>query len=159
MIKFEDGTLKYYDKNGKEITAGCMIQWPDGKKQKIYLTEEGELGTDATNPVWVKSGRAVPCQFGIYPLTEIETEEVEVVEYDKNYNEYDIDNSSDEFTADPECSGLLDIYQIDEIDLKKLKKYLSKQVNKKNGAKINTIDKQEAADLLDMLNNLEKIED
>lgn len=80
MIKYDMDKTRYYDKNGKEITAGCMIQWPDGKKQKIHLTENGELGTDATNPVWIENGRAFPCQFGIYPLTNEETEEIELVE-------------------------------------------------------------------------------
>lgn len=46
---------------------------------KVYLTTEGELGTDATNPSWIKSGRAVPCEYGIYPLCYAETNEVEVI--------------------------------------------------------------------------------
>ena len=38
--------------------------------QRVYATENGELGTDATNPKWIKSGRAVPCEYGIYPFEE-----------------------------------------------------------------------------------------
>lgn len=26
------------------------------------------LGTDATNPIWIEKGRAVPCEYGIYPF-------------------------------------------------------------------------------------------
>ena len=80
MIKMVDNKRKYFDKNGKEITKGCKIKFEDGRVEKVYLTTEDELGTDATNPKWVESGRAVECEYGIYPLTRQETEEVEVVE-------------------------------------------------------------------------------
>lgn len=79
MIKLNGKELKYYDKHGKEITDGCTIRYAYGTEKKVYLTECGEFGTDATNPKWIESGRAVPCEFGIYPLEEEETEEVEVV--------------------------------------------------------------------------------
>lgn len=80
MIKYENGKLRYFDKNGKEITEGCKIKYESGKIAEVYLTEQDTLGTDATNPIWIKNGRAVPCEYGIYPLTEEETEDVEVVE-------------------------------------------------------------------------------
>lgn len=85
MIKMENGIRKYFDRNGKEITEGCTIKYLHGDRslrrtEVVYRTEENELGTDATNPAWVDSGRAVPCEFGIYPLTAEETEMVEVVE-------------------------------------------------------------------------------
>ena len=80
MIKYVNGKVLYFDKNGKEIKDGCNIKYPDGTVKKVYLTESEELGTDATNPLWIESGRAVPCQFGIYPLEEYETNEVEVVD-------------------------------------------------------------------------------
>lgn len=80
MIKFENGKSKYFDKNGKEITDGCKIKYTDGIIKKIYLTEGEELGTDATNPKWIERGWACECQYGIYPLTDEETEEVEVIE-------------------------------------------------------------------------------
>ena len=85
MIKTENGQPKYFDRNGKEITEGCKIKCLHGDKsleriEKVYRTEDGELGTDATNPRWIETGRAVPCEFGIYPLTKEETEMVEVVE-------------------------------------------------------------------------------
>lgn len=80
MIKIENGQRKYFDVNGKEIARDCIIRYPDGKEMIIYETVEGELGTDATNPAWIESGRAVPCEYGIYPLTKEETEEVEVIE-------------------------------------------------------------------------------
>lgn len=85
MIKIEDGQRKYFDRNGKEITEGCEIKYLNGDKslqriEKVYRTEDGELGVDATNPKWIESGRAAACEFGIYPLNNAETEMVEVVE-------------------------------------------------------------------------------
>lgn len=80
MIKMIDDVRKYYDKNGKEITEGCKIKFESGRIEKVYLTTEGELGTDATNPKWIEIGRACECEYGIYPLTRQETEEVEVIE-------------------------------------------------------------------------------
>lgn len=85
MIKIENGERKYFDRSGKEITEGCTIKYLSGDKslertEKVYMTESGELGTDATNPIWIDRGLAVPCEYGIYPLGNIETEMVEVVE-------------------------------------------------------------------------------
>ena len=79
MIKMVDGKRKYFDRNGVEIVEGSRIIYPSGKVETVYLTEDGELGTDATNPKWIESGRAFPCEYGIYPLTRDETEEVEVI--------------------------------------------------------------------------------
>ena len=79
MIKMVNGERKYFDKNGYEITEGCQIKYQSGRVKTVYRTEEDELGTDATNPKWIESGRAVPCEYGIYPLTRDETEEVEVI--------------------------------------------------------------------------------
>lgn len=61
---------RYFDKNGNELHAGDMIKFSesDAKAQKLYLTDDGQLGTDATNPSWIESGRAVECEYGIYPL-------------------------------------------------------------------------------------------
>lgn len=80
MIKFnKDGTLQYYDKNGTEITEGCRILFPNGRIEKVYLTQDGELGWDATNPNLIARGWAVPCEYGIYPLTNQDTSVVEVI--------------------------------------------------------------------------------
>ena len=79
MILYENDKPRYFDKHGKEITDGCTIRYADGHTEKVYLTTEGELGTDATNPKWIASGRAFPCEYGIYPLGHNETNEVEVV--------------------------------------------------------------------------------
>lgn len=78
MIKMENGERRYFDKNGVEITEGCKIRYESGKTETVYRTEDGELGTDATNPKWIATGRAVPCEYGIYPLTSSETNEIEV---------------------------------------------------------------------------------
>lgn len=80
MIKIENGKRQYFDRNRKEITEGCKIRYSNGLVKEVYVTEENELGTDATNPKWIEKGRAVPCEFGIYPLTNDETNEVEVID-------------------------------------------------------------------------------
>lgn len=59
----------YFDKDGIELFAGDFILRQNGKIEKLYLTEDGCLGTDATNPAWVADGRAFSCDYGIYPLT------------------------------------------------------------------------------------------
>lgn len=79
MIKLENGERLYFDKNGDEICDGSLIKYEDGRIERVYLCEDGQLGTDATNKHWIKTGRAVPCEYGIYPLTQEETEDVEVV--------------------------------------------------------------------------------
>lgn len=71
------------DKNGVEIKEGCFIKYKDGTIERIYMTSDGLLGTDATNKSWLESGRAVPCEYGVYPLSEAEAKNVEVVEIDK----------------------------------------------------------------------------
>ena len=79
MIERKNGVHRYFDRNGHEIMPNDEIRYADGTVKKVYLTERGELGTDATNPAWIASGRAVPCEFGIYPLNWEDTEEVEIV--------------------------------------------------------------------------------
>lgn len=81
MIKMENGEKRYFDKNGNEITEGCEIRYPHGDKalervERVYRTVDGQLGTDATNPNWIATGRAEPCEYGIYPLGQTETKEV-----------------------------------------------------------------------------------
>lgn len=66
-ISFGKDGNRYYDMNGKELHDGDTVMM-DGREQKVYLTEDGYLGTDATNPVWIEKGRAAPCEYGIYPF-------------------------------------------------------------------------------------------
>lgn len=80
MVKYENGALHYFDKNGVEILENSKIRFSNGRVETVYRTENDELGTDATNKKWIEWGRAVPCEFGVYPLTFEETDEVEVVE-------------------------------------------------------------------------------
>ena len=84
MIVYEGGKRKYYDRNGKEIIEGCKVRYTNNSRSqevyKVYQTSEGELGTDATNPKWIESGRAIPCEYGIFPFNKAETEVIEVVE-------------------------------------------------------------------------------
>ena len=68
-IKYEKDGVRYYDVNGAEVHAGDFVIM-DGKIKEVYETEEGYLGTDATNPEWIRMGRAVACEFGIYPFCD-----------------------------------------------------------------------------------------
>lgn len=73
----ENGIIRYFDKEGNELHDGDLVRFDaeatvDGMaiERRLYLTEEKELGVDATNPSWIKDGRAVPCEYGIYPVHE-----------------------------------------------------------------------------------------
>lgn len=76
----ENGVCRYFDKNGVELHEGDTIVYPDGSTKKLYRTEDGELGTDATNPAWVKSGKAAPCEYGIYALHISEMSKIAVAQ-------------------------------------------------------------------------------
>ena len=76
------GELVYVDKNGDRSHEGDKLKFESGSVKEVYLTDEGYLGTDATNPVWIESGRAVPCEFGIYPLEEDDLRGAELVRDD-----------------------------------------------------------------------------
>ena len=67
-IETRNGKYVYFDKEGNELHDGDYIQWDDRKIQQVCLTENGELGVDATNPLWIKTGKAVPFEYGAYPL-------------------------------------------------------------------------------------------
>lgn len=74
----QDGeTKRYFDREGNELHDGDQVRFDkeatiSGEPMllNLYLTDEGELGVDATNPAWIEKGLAVPCEYGIYPLTE-----------------------------------------------------------------------------------------
>lgn len=63
----EGNSYKYFDVNGKEVHEGDTVIC-NGNKMKVYLTTDGRLGIDATNPKWIESGRACECEHGIYPF-------------------------------------------------------------------------------------------
>ena len=79
IIKEKDA-YRYFDKNGTELKDGDIIRYDSGREDKLYLTTNSRLGTDATNPSWVESGRALPCEYGIYPLEYGEMKEIVKVE-------------------------------------------------------------------------------
>ena len=72
----ENGVYTYFDREGNELHDGDTIMWADGRMEKLYATDQGLLGTDATNPSWLASGRAVECQYGVYPLSWSEVQEI-----------------------------------------------------------------------------------
>ena len=73
-IEYVNGVPHYYDMFGKEVKAGGYLFYTDGsgrglnKREKVLLGEDGVLGTDSTSEAWIKAGRAVEGEFGIYPL-------------------------------------------------------------------------------------------
>lgn len=75
-IETRNGKFVYFDKEGNELHDGDYIQWNDEKIKQIRLTESGELGIDATNPLWIETGRAVPFEYGVYPL---DTEDMKMI--------------------------------------------------------------------------------
>ena len=73
----------YHDRNGVELNAGDYIKLNEYAQPQMLYEWEDEygnkgLGTDATNPAWIKSGRAVPCEFGIYNLNHEDMQSCEV---------------------------------------------------------------------------------
>lgn len=76
--------MKYVDKNGVEIHEGDFIKLNENAKPEMVYEWEDEyghtgLGTDATNPYWIETGRAYPCEYGIYPLDDDDLSECVVV--------------------------------------------------------------------------------
>ena len=71
---------RYFDRNGTELFDGDVIRRvTENKIETLYRTKDGGLGTDATNPKWIEIGRAVPCEYGIYPLNEQEMSDIELI--------------------------------------------------------------------------------
>lgn len=58
------------------LQDGDIIVYADGREEKVYESTDGRLGTDATNKHWIETGRAVPCEYGLYPLEYEELKEV-----------------------------------------------------------------------------------
>ena len=75
-MKIDYKTNTYYDMNGKQIHDGDYVRM-DGRIQKVYLCEDGELGVDSTNPSWIERGWAAECEFGIYPFCEADEPVIE----------------------------------------------------------------------------------
>lgn len=67
---------QYFDKNFNEVHKGDFLT--DGKRvYEVFQVEgEQELGRDATNPLWVRSGRAAPAQYGLYKFDEQDMQEM-----------------------------------------------------------------------------------
>ena len=66
-INYEKGKYTYYDMNGVELHEDDIV-FVNGKNMRVFLTDQDRLGTDATNPAWLRSGRAVEGENGIYPF-------------------------------------------------------------------------------------------
>lgn len=69
---------RYFDKNGVELFDGDDVML-NGEIQRLYLTEDGNLGTDAKNPALIASGLAVVGEYGIYPLEYADMENIEKI--------------------------------------------------------------------------------
>lgn len=75
----KDGVYRYFDRDGIELFEGDIVEHENGKREELYMTENGELGTDATNPSWIEMGRAVACEYGVYPLNNADVAEMKKV--------------------------------------------------------------------------------
>ena len=76
----DSDTYRYYDMDGNELNDGDIVTTDNGAHlQMLYRTEDGRLGVDATNPAWIMTGRAVPCEMGIYPLEKEDMETIKKV--------------------------------------------------------------------------------
>ena len=69
IITDKDGIIRYV-----ELFEGDTIKYHEESDTlfELYRTVDGRLGTDATNPSWIESGRAFSCEWGIYPLESAE---------------------------------------------------------------------------------------
>lgn len=68
-IIYNNGNAQYYDVYGREILPGNDVLL-NGRIQEVVRTEDGYLGTDATNPAWIDKGWAEPFEYGVYPFNE-----------------------------------------------------------------------------------------
>ena len=71
-IEYTENGARYFDMNGEEIRWGDMV-FMNGREEIVYPIADGDiddayLGTDATNPSWIESGRAFRCEYGVYPF-------------------------------------------------------------------------------------------
>lgn len=62
----------YFDKEGNELLDGDVVEYDDGHREAVFLSENGTLGTDATNPVWIRDGIASCGERGLYPIEKAE---------------------------------------------------------------------------------------
>ena len=81
--------MKYYDRNGTEITAGCCIRLPNNHMCEVASIDDPifPLGYDSTRQSWLDSGRAYPGQFGYYALSPNIAIESVVVERPAHWKE------------------------------------------------------------------------
>lgn len=93
----------YFDCDGVELLDGdIIVHKNNGREEKLYLTDEGRLGTDATNPIWIKCGKASPCEYGIYPLEDNDMEDARLLPINdglphgtrKTYAEFEMEYSA-----------------------------------------------------------------
>jgi len=72
---------KYFDKNGRKIVAGMTLRHDDGTLEKVYASDNDDLGFNAT-----RENSAVFRWMELYPLSEFSLNEYEIVEVEENEN-------------------------------------------------------------------------
>ena len=95
FIDYTTDPATYYDKNGDVLEEGVVIKYVStGATHELVRTEDGNLGYDATNPAWIKCGKAAPFEYGVYPLEESELDDVEIeTTIFKDYGEHVFDET------------------------------------------------------------------
>lgn len=68
---------EYKDKHGKKIQEGMSIKHIDGDVEKVYKSDDGELGLNASNENFIGFN---PIHRELYPLYQFDLREWEIVE-------------------------------------------------------------------------------
>ena len=76
MIEDDNGQVHYFDNLGDELFEFDMVSIAGGEPKTLYRTDDGQLGTDATNPEWIARGLASECEYGIYCLNREDMKDI-----------------------------------------------------------------------------------
>lgn len=78
IITDNEGKRRYFDKYGNELFEGDIIKFSEDATEtyELGLSIDEQLGTDATNPAWIENKRAVPWEYGLYPLNNSDMMEI-----------------------------------------------------------------------------------
>lgn len=67
---------EYFDKHGVKIEEGMTLKHDDGDVEKVYKSDDGDLGVNASNENWRGFN---PIERELYPLYQFDLREWEIV--------------------------------------------------------------------------------
>ena len=76
-MREEKQTEFYKDKNGKDIKPKQILVHDDGQEEEVFLTEDGDLGFNASNPNFIGYN---PLNVQLYPLYQFNMREWQIKE-------------------------------------------------------------------------------